>query len=44
MNEGFPMPPITLDWNKYRTPDATSWMIGFDRRLQHWKHLTPVVL
>ncbi|XP_050902790.1 uncharacterized protein LOC127115245 [Lathyrus oleraceus] len=29
MNEGFPLPPVTLDWKKYRTLDATSWMIGF---------------
>ncbi|CAK8563829.1 unnamed protein product [Lathyrus sativus] len=24
MNEGFPLPPVTLYWKKYRTSDATS--------------------
>lgn len=43
MNKGFPLPPITLDWKKYRTPNANSWMIGFVGRLQHWQHLKPVV-
>ncbi|XP_050893367.1 protein FAR1-RELATED SEQUENCE 5-like [Lathyrus oleraceus] len=44
MNEVFMFPPIRLDWKKHRTPDATSWMIGFVGWLQHWQHLTPVVL
>ncbi|XP_058768863.1 uncharacterized protein LOC131642659 [Vicia villosa] len=35
MNEGFPLPPVTTDWRKYRTKDATSWMVGFVERLQH---------
>ncbi|CAK8575028.1 unnamed protein product [Lathyrus sativus] len=36
MKEGFPLPPITLDWNKFRSPTATSWMLGFAGCLQHW--------
>ncbi|XP_058777076.1 PKS-NRPS hybrid synthetase cheA-like [Vicia villosa] len=43
MNEGFLLPPVTTDWKKYRTKDATSWMVGFAGRLQHWQHLTPIL-
>jgi hypothetical protein len=43
MNEGFPLPPVTLAWKQFRTKEATSWMIGFGGRLQHWQRLTPVV-
>ncbi|XP_058771358.1 uncharacterized protein LOC131644786 [Vicia villosa] len=43
MNEGFPLPPVTTDWTKYRTKDATSWMVGFAGRLQHWQRLMPIL-
>ncbi|XP_058742559.1 PKS-NRPS hybrid synthetase cheA-like [Vicia villosa] len=43
MNEGFPLPPVTADWTKYRTKDATSWMVGFVGRLQHWQRLMPIL-
>ncbi|CAK8534225.1 unnamed protein product [Lathyrus sativus] len=44
MNEGFPLPPVTLDLKKYCTSDTTSWMIRFSVGLQNWQHLTPTVL
>ncbi|KAI5419423.1 hypothetical protein KIW84_043556 [Lathyrus oleraceus] len=43
MKEGFPLPPITLDWKKFRCQIATSWMLGFVGRLQHWQLLTPIL-
>ncbi|KAI5384533.1 hypothetical protein KIW84_071509 [Lathyrus oleraceus] len=43
MKEGFPLPPVTLDWRKFRSHTATSWMLGFAGRLQHWKLLTPIL-
>ncbi|XP_058767246.1 uncharacterized protein LOC131640896 [Vicia villosa] len=43
MNEGFPLPPVTTDWKKYRIKDATSWMVGFVGRLQHRQRLTPIL-
>ncbi|XP_058742218.1 PKS-NRPS hybrid synthetase cheA-like [Vicia villosa] len=43
MNEGFTLPPVTTDWTKYRTKDATSWMVGFAGRLQHWQRLMPIL-
>ncbi|CAK8574038.1 unnamed protein product [Lathyrus sativus] len=43
MKEGFPLPPVTLDWKNFRSPAATSWMLGFARRLQHWQQLTPIL-
>ncbi|XP_058725644.1 PKS-NRPS hybrid synthetase cheA-like [Vicia villosa] len=43
MKEGFPLPPVTLDWMKFRHQVATSWMLGFAGRLQHWHHLTPML-
>ncbi|XP_058732581.1 uncharacterized protein LOC131604110 [Vicia villosa] len=43
MNEGFPLPPVTTDWTKYRTKDTTSWMVGFAGRLQHWQRLMPIL-
>ncbi|KAI5413165.1 hypothetical protein KIW84_057678 [Lathyrus oleraceus] len=42
MKEGFPLSPVTLDWKKFRSYTATSWMLGFAGRLQHWKLLTPL--
>ncbi|KAI5385413.1 hypothetical protein KIW84_072129 [Lathyrus oleraceus] len=35
MKEGFPLPPVTLDWNKFRSHIATTWMLGFAGRMQH---------
>ncbi|XP_050880353.1 uncharacterized protein LOC127084029 [Lathyrus oleraceus] len=35
MKEGFPLPPVTLDWKKFRCQTATSCMLGFTGRLQH---------
>ncbi|KAI5427431.1 hypothetical protein KIW84_032738 [Lathyrus oleraceus] len=43
MKEGFPLPPITLAWKKFRSHTATSWMLGFAGRLQHWQLLTPIL-
>ncbi|KAI5427084.1 hypothetical protein KIW84_032494 [Lathyrus oleraceus] len=43
MKEGFPLPPVTLDWKKFRCPTTTSWMLGFAGRLQHWQLLTPIL-
>ncbi|XP_058742469.1 uncharacterized protein LOC131614956 [Vicia villosa] len=43
MNEGSPFPPVTNEWKKYRTKDATSWMVGFAGRLQHWQRLMPIL-
>ncbi|XP_058769876.1 PKS-NRPS hybrid synthetase cheA-like [Vicia villosa] len=43
MKEGFPLPPVTVDWMKFRHQVATSWMLGFAGRLQHWHHLTPML-
>ncbi|XP_058749864.1 uncharacterized protein LOC131622860 [Vicia villosa] len=43
MNEGFPFSPVTNEWKKYRTKDATSWMEGFAGRLQHWQRLMPIL-
>ncbi|CAK8533253.1 unnamed protein product [Lathyrus sativus] len=43
MKEGFPLPPVTVDWKKFRSPAATSWMIGFAGCLQHWQQLTPIL-
>ncbi|CAK8561903.1 unnamed protein product [Lathyrus sativus] len=43
MKEGFPLPSVTVDWKKFRSPAATSWMIGFAGRLQHWQQLTPIL-
>ncbi|CAK8562017.1 unnamed protein product [Lathyrus sativus] len=43
MKEGFPLPPVTVNWKKFRSPAATSWMIGFAGRLQHWQQLTPIL-
>ncbi|XP_058727098.1 PKS-NRPS hybrid synthetase cheA-like [Vicia villosa] len=43
MKEGFPLPPVTVDWMKFRLQVATSWMLGFAGRLQHWHHLTPML-
>lgn len=37
------MPPVTLNWKKFRSPVATSWTLGFAGRLQHWQLLTPVL-
>ncbi|CAK8534065.1 unnamed protein product [Lathyrus sativus] len=39
MKEGFPLPPVTVDWKKFRSPAATSWMIGFAGRLQHYQRI-----
>ncbi|CAK8538509.1 unnamed protein product [Lathyrus sativus] len=41
--EGFPLPPVTVDWKKFRSPAATSWMLGFAGRLQHWQQLMPIL-
>ncbi|CAK8535103.1 unnamed protein product [Lathyrus sativus] len=35
MKEGFPLPPVTVDWKKFRSPAAISWMLGFAGRIQH---------
>ncbi|KAI5433347.1 hypothetical protein KIW84_020580 [Lathyrus oleraceus] len=43
MKEGFPLPPVTLDWKKFRSHTATTWMLGFAGRMQHWQLLTPVL-
>ncbi|XP_058784219.1 uncharacterized protein LOC131658991 [Vicia villosa] len=43
MKEGFPLPPVTLDWMKFRLQVAASCMLGFAGRLQHWHHLTPML-
>ncbi|CAK8567580.1 unnamed protein product [Lathyrus sativus] len=36
MKEGFPLLPMTLDWKKFHSPAATSWMLGFAGHLQYW--------
>ncbi|KAI5411501.1 hypothetical protein KIW84_056543 [Lathyrus oleraceus] len=43
MKEGFPLPPVTLDWRKFRSHTTTSWMLGFAGRLQYWQLLTPIL-
>ncbi|CAK8579368.1 unnamed protein product [Lathyrus sativus] len=43
MKEWFPLPPVTVDWKKFRSPTTTSWMLGFAGRLQHWQQLTPIL-
>ncbi|KAI5401505.1 hypothetical protein KIW84_066106 [Lathyrus oleraceus] len=43
MKEGFPLPAVTLDWKKFRSHIATTWMLGFAGRMQHWQLLTPVL-
>ncbi|KAI5423603.1 hypothetical protein KIW84_046511 [Lathyrus oleraceus] len=43
MKEGFPLPPVTLDWRKFRSHTATTWMLEFAGRLQHWQLLTLVL-
>ncbi|CAK8570938.1 unnamed protein product [Lathyrus sativus] len=43
MKERFTLPPVTLDWKKFRSPAATSWMLGFAEHLQHWQQLTPIL-
>ncbi|XP_058750746.1 uncharacterized protein LOC131623740 [Vicia villosa] len=43
MNERFSLPTVTTDWKKYRTKDATSWMVGFAGQFQHWQRLTLVL-
>ncbi|KAI5386240.1 hypothetical protein KIW84_072690 [Lathyrus oleraceus] len=43
MKEGFPLPPVTLDWKKFRSHIATTWMLGFAGRMQHWQLLTPIL-
>ncbi|KAI5394304.1 hypothetical protein KIW84_061117 [Lathyrus oleraceus] len=43
MKEGFPLPPFTLDWKNFRSHTATTWMLGFTERMQHWQLLTPVL-
>ncbi|KAI5448433.1 hypothetical protein KIW84_015738 [Lathyrus oleraceus] len=43
MKEGFPLPPVTLDWKKFCSHIATTWMLGFAGRMQHWQLLTPVL-
>ncbi|KAI5439944.1 hypothetical protein KIW84_025343 [Lathyrus oleraceus] len=43
MKEGFPLPPVTLDWKKFRSHITTTWMLGFAGRMQHWQLLTPVI-
>ncbi|KAI5411479.1 hypothetical protein KIW84_056527 [Lathyrus oleraceus] len=43
MKEGLPLPPVTLDWKKFRSHIATTWMLGFAGRMQHWQLLTPVL-
>ncbi|KAI5430110.1 hypothetical protein KIW84_034618 [Lathyrus oleraceus] len=43
MKEGFPLPPVTLDWKKFRSHIATTWMLGFAGRMQHRQLLTPVL-
>ncbi|KAI5395777.1 hypothetical protein KIW84_062092 [Lathyrus oleraceus] len=35
MKEGFPLPPVTLDWRKFCSHTATSLMLGFAGRLQY---------
>ncbi|KAI5381250.1 hypothetical protein KIW84_UN0887 [Lathyrus oleraceus] len=40
MKEGFPLPPVTLDWKKFRSHIATTWMLGFAGRMQHWQTYT----
>ncbi|CAK8543609.1 unnamed protein product [Lathyrus sativus] len=37
MKEGFPLPPVTIDWKKFRSPTTTFWMLGFAGCLQHWQ-------
>ncbi|KAI5402994.1 hypothetical protein KIW84_050554 [Lathyrus oleraceus] len=43
MKEGFPLPPVTLDWKKFHSHIATTWILGFAGRMQHWQLLTPVL-
>ncbi|CAK8536923.1 unnamed protein product [Lathyrus sativus] len=43
MKEEFPLPPVIVDWKKFRSPAATSWMLGLAERLQHWQQLTPIL-
>ncbi|CAK8577410.1 unnamed protein product [Lathyrus sativus] len=42
MKEWFPLPPVTLDWNKFCS-STTSWMLGFVGGLQHWQQLVSVL-
>ncbi|KAI5430951.1 hypothetical protein KIW84_035191 [Lathyrus oleraceus] len=35
MKEGFPLPPVTLDWKKFRSHITTTWMLEFAGRMQH---------
>jgi len=37
MRPGYPLPDVTLDWKKYRSPEATSWMSNLTNRLQYWR-------
>ncbi|GAU50943.1 hypothetical protein TSUD_375430 [Trifolium subterraneum] len=39
MTPGYPLPDVTLDWKKYRSPEATSWMSNLTNRLQYWRIL-----
>ncbi|CAK8536918.1 unnamed protein product [Lathyrus sativus] len=43
MKEEFPLPPVIVDWKKFRSPAATSWMLGLAERLQHCQQLTPIL-
>ncbi|CAK8567881.1 unnamed protein product [Lathyrus sativus] len=43
IKEGFSLPPVIVDWKKFHSPAATSWMLGFARCLQHWQQLTPIL-
>lgn len=43
MKEGFSLPEVTLNWKKFHSQIATSWMLEFEVRLQHWQLLTYVV-
>ncbi|CAK8573991.1 unnamed protein product [Lathyrus sativus] len=43
MKEGFPLPPVIVDWKKFRSPAATSWMLGFAGCLQYWQQLMPIL-
>ncbi|GAU43672.1 hypothetical protein TSUD_302350 [Trifolium subterraneum] len=35
MRPGYPLPDVTLDWKKCRSPEATSWMSNLTDRLQY---------
>jgi hypothetical protein len=43
MKSGFPLPDVTLDWKKLRSPEATSWISNLTGRLQYWQLLDPPV-